>query len=175
MALVLTGLPSYSIPVSTSVSATGRVMIRRGQSVDGLNLSEEQMDRLRALEVRGQGRRSIPAFMEIADGFDGTAHTNKGSIQSPAEEKRQAAKAEEAAEAAAAEKAAEAAAKEAAAKAEAETKAEAKAKAEAAKAEEKPAEKAAPKKAASKKRAPRKKAAKKADEGKTTDDGKKSE
>jgi len=65
MALVLTGANSYTVVHTDDSGIPRRVNILRGQSVDGLNLGAEQVEKLKTLSVRGAARRVVPMFTEL--------------------------------------------------------------------------------------------------------------
>lgn len=65
MALVLTGYSSYAVAVPDASGRPAPVRVHRGQSVDGLGLTEAQLRHLKSLTV-GRGRTKRPVFTEVA-------------------------------------------------------------------------------------------------------------
>ena len=64
MALVLTGAISYSVPYLDENGIEQRINVRRGQSVDSLNLSKNQVEILKA-SLGHDGNGYVPLFVEL--------------------------------------------------------------------------------------------------------------
>jgi len=83
MALVLVGLSSYAVTVVDEDGNNKRVSIRRGQDVSGLNIPEDRLTQLKAMTVRGPGRRLMKVFAEVESAFDAERHSAGGKISGP--------------------------------------------------------------------------------------------